>query len=89
MNILSDLNIPGYEVLKWLMIVLIFAPLAIVTLSSDSDVLSLILKILVLLFDSICVYIAFFIFKRKAFQRYFNVVLALAVMAIGETLIAF
>lgn len=89
MNIFSELKIPGYRFLKWAMTFLIIAPLVIVFSSSDSKILSLSLKIMVLLLDAICLYIILWIIKKKMLGRYFNIMLFLFVLAIGETMMAF
>lgn len=89
MNILQDLNIPGYKVLRWAMVVLVIAPLLISLLFSDSNALSLLLRIMVLLFDAICIYIIYWILRRGMLNKYYNIIIAISVLALGETLIAF
>ena len=89
MNILDDLKIPGSNFLRWAMIILIIAPLMISFCFSDSKILSLSLKIMVALLDVICLYIVFWILKRGEFHKYSKIIIAISVVALGETIIAF
>ncbi len=71
------------------MIVLIIAPLTISFSFSESKELSLSLKIMVLLFDIICIYMIYWILKRGMLNKYYNVIIAISILAIGETIMAF
>lgn len=89
MDILKELRIPGYRILRWIFVILIFAPFVVSLVATDSVATSSALKVLVLLLDAVCAYILFWIVKRGMASRYRNVLLAIAVIAIGESIMAF
>lgn len=88
-NFFKDSGIPGGNVLKWIVVSLVVIPLMISFMSDDSHTLETFLKVLVVIFDAVCLYIVMWILRKKMLDRYKQVVLAIAVLAIGETMMAY
>lgn len=85
----KDSNIPGGVFLKWIIISLIIIPLVTVLIVDDSETLNKILKTLVIILDSVCLYMVIWILAKDLFSKYYQLVLAITVIAIGETMMAF
>lgn len=85
----KDSNIPGGILLKWAIILLIIIPLVTVLVVDDSETLNKILKTLVIILDSVCLYMVIWILKKDLFSKYYQLVLAITVIAFGETMMAF
>lgn len=75
--------------MKWILVSLVVIPLMISFMSDNSATLTTLLKILVVIFDAVCLYIVMWILRKKMFDRYKQNVLAIAVLAIGETMMAY
>lgn len=88
-NFFKDSNIPGGAFLKWIIISLIIIPLVTVLVVDDSETLNKILKILVIILDSVCLYMVIWILAKDLFSKYYQLVLAITVIAIGETMMVF
>lgn len=88
-NFFKDSGIPGGNILKWILVSLVVIPLMISFMSDNSATLTTLLKILVVIFDAVCLYIVMWILRKKMFDRYKQNVLAIAVLTIGETMMAY
>lgn len=86
---LSKLNIPGKKFLVGaLYAIAIISPIISISLS-DSDALRLASKILVIIFDLICLYlILFIVFKANTPENY-KIIMILCLLAVVESLIVF